>query len=446
MKKVMSQLTLFFTIVLAMLAVWSMVGFITIYRIPIEDSNLGNFRIPLLVLCIVVPACGIVFSAIAVKTVFKGMWLYEQILDSIPYPITVTDINMKWVFVNKAVSNMLKRKRDDFYGKHCSGWGAEICKTEDCGVASLRNGKPSTVFSQFDHDYHVDVFWTYDSKGNKIGHIELLRDITQENSFSQQQEDSVRNLNAVTNSFTLAANHIADRSQSLAQGANEQATVVEQLSATIEELDNMAKENMQTATDVSGEESEVVHMMNICIEQMKQMLAAMRIIDEKSQIIAKTTSLIDDIAFQTNILALNAAVEAARAGQHGKGFAVVADEVRNLASKSAEAARETAALIESSSQSVADGNKIVEKVNASLQAVTDLTQKNAAKIMDLQAVSVRQSEAMTNVTQGIDRFADVVQLNSATSEELAATSEEMNSQANQLQEMVIALSENKLNN
>ena len=443
MKRVLSQLRSYFVIVLAMLAAWSMVGFVTIYRIPIEESNLGNFRIPLLILCIVVPLCGCLLASLAAKAVFKNLWIYEQILDSIPFPITVTDINMKCLFVNKTVCDLLKKERDKFYGQPCSIWNTPVCKTEDCGIVSLKKGKPNTKFSQFGRDFNADVFWIYDDRGNKTGHIELLRDITIENSFQKQQAEAVDNLNAVTNSFALASRQISDGSQSLARGANEQATVVDQLSATVVELDNMAKENMQTATDVSREESEVVKMMSVCIEQMQQMLDAMKIIDEKSQIITKTTIIIDDIAFQTNILALNAAVEAARAGQHGKGFAVVADEVRNLASKSAEAARETADLIESSSQSVTEGNKIVEKVNASLQAVTELMQINVKKISDLQAVSVRQSEAVTNVSYGIDKVANVVQQNSATSEELAATSEEMNSQASQLQEMVNALSENK---
>jgi len=428
-----------------MLAAWSMVGFVTIYRIPVEESNLGNFRILLLILCIVIPLCGCVLAYLAAKAVFKNLWIYEQILDSIPFPITVTDIDMNCLFVNRSVCDLMKTERDRFYGKPCSVWDTSACKTEECGIVSLRNGNPKTKFSKSGRDYNADVFWIYDDKGNKTGHIELLRDSTVENSFHRQQDEAVDNLNIVTNSFALAARQIADGSQSLARGANEQATVVDQLSATIVELDDMAKENMRTATEVSGEEGEVVQMMNVCIGQMKQMLDAMKIIDEKAQIITKTTIIIDDIAFQTNILALNAAVEAARAGQHGKGFAVVADEVRNLASKSADAARETAELVESSSESVAEGNKIVEKVNASLQAVTGLMQKNAAKISDLQSVSVRQSEAVTNVAYGIEKVTHVVQQNSATSEELAATSEEMNSQANQLQAMVTALSENKTN-
>jgi len=178
-------------------------------------------------------------------------------------------------------------------------------------------------------------------------------------------------------------------------------------------------------------------MMGVCMEQMNQMLAAMKIIDDKSKEILKTTKVIDNLAFQTNILALNAAVEAARAGgSAGKGFAVVAEEVRDLATKSAEAAKETALLLESSSQSVEEGNSIVEKVNTSLQSVAKLAQSNADKVAKVQSISAQQSSAMEQVTTGIDQVAQVVQQNSATAEESAAASEELSGQSSMLQGLV----------
>jgi methyl-accepting chemotaxis protein len=258
----------------------------------------------------------------------------------------------------------------------------------------------------------------------------------------RQQAGLVRNLNSVSDTFTSASKQIADGSQTIAQGAIEQSSAMEQLSATIAEINNMAKESMQTATNTLDEVQESGRLMDICIEYMSQMLAAMRRIDEKSQNITKTTKVIDDIAFQTNILALNAAVEAARAGQHGKGFAVVSEEVRNLAAKSAEAAKETATLIESSSMSVEEGNTIVEKVNASLQALAEITRKNAIKIAELQNVLVHQSEAMKGISIGIEQMANVIQQNNATAVESATTSKEMNSHADQLHDMLLTLSHN----
>ena len=229
---------------------------------------------------------------------------------------------------------------------------------------------------------------------------------------------------------------IADGAQALAQGATEQAVSIQELSGSVAQMNSMAKENSQLATSALSEVQEAGQLMGACTEQMNEMLAAMRTIDEKSKNILKTTKVIDDIAFQTNILALNAAVEAARAGQHGKGFAVVAEEVRNLASKSAGAAKETSELLESSSQSVEGGNMIVEKVSASLQSIASLAQSNAEKIAKVQSISASQSDAMAQINTGIDQVSQVVQQNSATAEESAAASEELSSQSALMQDFI----------
>lgn len=232
-----------------------------------------------------------------------------------------------------------------------------------------------------------------------------------------------------SNQVSAASEQIAQASTNMATGASEQAATIEEFSASITEIKAVADGNTKEAEMALQENRQAGHMMEGSIASMERMLNAMRKIDDRSQNITKVIKVIDDIAFQTNILALNAAVEAARAGQHGKGFAVVADEVRNLASKSSEAAKETAALIEQSNHSVAEGSAIVDEVNNGLRAVAELARKNAASMVKINDASKHQSDAMAEVTAGIAQLSSVVQSNSATAEETAASSQEMSAQA-----------------
>lgn len=232
------------------------------------------------------------------------------------------------------------------------------------------------------------------------------------------------------------SDQVASGAQALSQGAAEQASSIEELSATITEVSQQIKSNALNAheaeqlADQSGKE---VQESN---HQMQTMIKAMEEISATSSEISKIIKTIDDIAFQTNILALNAAVEAARAGAAGKGFAVVADEVRNLASKSADAAKNTTVLIESAIRAVDKGTEIAGQTGRSLQNVVEGAKKSAVLIAQISAASNEQASAVTQINQGIEQISAVVQTNSATSEESAAASEELSGQAQLLKDLV----------
>jgi methyl-accepting chemotaxis protein len=222
----------------------------------------------------------------------------------------------------------------------------------------------------------------------------------------------------------------------LSQGATEQASSIEELSASIEEVSAQTKENAQNASKANELADLAKDYAINGNEQMKRMLKAMDDINESSSNINKIIKVIDDIAFQTNILALNAAVEAARAGQHGKGFAVVAEEVRTLAGRSANAAKETTALIEDSIKKSEEGTRIAKDTAEALEKIFEEVKTVSDLVSCINNASDEQAAAIAQINQGIMQVSQVVQENSATSEESAAASEELASQAEALKEIV----------
>ena len=243
-------------------------------------------------------------------------------------------------------------------------------------------------------------------------------------------------INDSTIQVSTGSKQVADGAQALAQRSTEQAASVDQLSSTIAEIAERTRTNEEMAGRAAKLASTIMISAEKGSQQMGDMTAAVKEINDASRSISKVMKTIDDIAFQTNILALNAAVEAARAGQHGKGFAVVAEEVRNLASKSAEAAKETGSIIENSIEKAELGSRIAGETAASLEEIVSGISESNQLINEIAKSSGEQSEGIMQVNTGIDQVAQVVQHNSATAEESAAASEEMSGQSALLENLV----------
>lgn len=248
--------------------------------------------------------------------------------------------------------------------------------------------------------------------------------------------DTVSNINTSAEQVSVGGDQVAAAAQSLAQGTTEQASSIEQLASSIHVISEQVAQNSENCADARDIVSTTAAELEKANNEMSQLSEAMDNISSTSQQIGNIIKTIDDIAFQTNILALNAAVEAARAGEAGKGFAVVADEVRNLASKSAEAAQDTTALIQHSMEAVENGITIAAATVEAVNGVGEKAHTVEEIVSKIAEASSQQADMIAQVLIGVEQISSVVQTNSATAEQSAAASEQLSGQAATLKNLI----------
>lgn len=246
----------------------------------------------------------------------------------------------------------------------------------------------------------------------------------------------IAGLNEGAEQVASASSQVSSSSQSMAEGASQQAASIEETSSSMEEMSAMTRKNAENANHADGLMKGANEVVKTANESMGQLIKSMEDITKASDETSKIIKTIDEIAFQTNLLALNAAVEAARAGEAGAGFAVVADEVRNLAMRAADAAKNTAALIEGTVKKVSDGSELVSSTNDAFSQVAGSAAKVGDIVSEITEASKEQSNGIEQVNIAITEMDKVVQQNAANAEESASASEEMNAQAEQLKDYV----------
>lgn len=256
------------------------------------------------------------------------------------------------------------------------------------------------------------------------------------NSITRPLNRIIEGLTDGADQVASASSQVSTASQSLAEGASEQAAGLEETSSSIEEMASMTKQNEDNANQANTLMVDTSRVVDEANHSMTESTQSMNEISTASEETGKIIKTIDEIAFQTNLLALNAAVEAARAGEAGAGFAVVANEVKNLAMRAAEAAKNTANLIEGTVKRIQSGSEIVSKTNEAFGKVATGSKKVGQLVGEISAASQEQAQGIEQVNRAVAEMDKVVQKNAASAEESASASEEMNTQAEQMKDFV----------
>ncbi|OON94225.1 MAG: hypothetical protein ATN33_04700 [Epulopiscium sp. Nele67-Bin001] len=359
----------------------------------------------------------------------------EGILDAIPLIISATDMNRNWIFVNKTVSSMFGKNKDEFIGKACSNWGADICKSDSCGINCLNSGKTTTIYQ----DLKVSLGYIYDSNGQRCGHVEVVQDVGDYNKsikMQNHQKEILTKVSEVSTRFTELSHTLSMDSRILSDNSEEQLAIIEELSSLIEGLASSFEDSIFQIADTNKSSLKAKDTVSIGSEHMKNMMTTMDEINKSSISISEIIKIIENIASQTNLLALNAAIESARAGDAGKGFAVVANEIRDLANKSSEIVKEIENIIKTTLGIVAKGQSIASDTDKAINSIVETINETVNMSETLLATSDTQQQSVTGLKEATRHLLDTTDSNVLRARASAFISSEIAEQVDVLSDVV----------